>query len=121
MTEEQSGRQAALSEGAALSAPEERVARARVAFSASLHEASLAGRETVERAAWVVRPLLVGAGILAGAVVVTHWWRGKRRPRELPRSLALALAAVAARHLAERWLDRQPRRASRRAAGSARA
>jgi hypothetical protein len=131
VTEEQDGRTAP-GEGASraaeagIDAAEARLARAGVAFSASLRDASVAGRETVERVAWAARPLLIGVGILAGAVVVTRWWRGARQtpPRRLlaaqpttqqwpalARSLALALAAVAVRRLTARWLGQPARRA----------
>jgi hypothetical protein len=126
MTQERSARPAAPSEGAAVDAAEARLTRAGVAFSASLRDASHAGRETVERVAWAARPVLIGIGVLAGAVIVTRWWRGPRQPQQrrllaaepsprqwpaLARSLAFALATVAVRRLAERWLGRQLRRA----------
>lgn len=129
MTEARSSRGAAQREDAGVDAAEVRVTRARVALSASLRDASLEGRETVERAVSAVRPLLIGVGILAGAVVVVQWWRGTRqtRGRRLPaplattrqrpnlaRSLAFALATAAARHLAERWFGPQARRPLRR-------
>src|SRR4051812_30818158 len=91
MMEERNGR-AVPSEGAAvgaadagIGAAEARLTRAGVAFSASLRDASVAGRETVARVAWAARPLLIGVGILAGAVVVTRLWRGPRQaqPRRL--------------------------------------
>jgi hypothetical protein len=131
MMEERNGR-ADPSEGATgatdtgIDAAEARLTRAGVAFSASLREASVAGRETVERFAWAARPLLIGAGILAGGVVVARLWRGTRQPqvRRLPaaqpaarqwpalaRSLAFALAAMAVRRLTARWLGQPPRRA----------
>lgn len=130
MMEERNGR-ADPSEGATsdtdagIDAAEARLTRAGVAFSASLRDASVAGRETVERFAWAARPLLIGAGILAGVVVVTRLWRGTRQPepRRLPaaqptrqwpalaRSLAFALAAVAVRRLTARWLAQPPPRA----------
>src|SRR3954469_24217366 len=66
MTEARSSRGAAQREDARVDAAEARVSRARVALSASLRDASLAGRETVERVAWAARPLLIGVGVLAG-------------------------------------------------------
>lgn len=132
MMEERDGLAAPPDEGAAgaseagIDAAEARLTRAGAAFSASLRDASVAGRETVERVAWAARPLLIGAGILAGAVVVTRLWRGVRpaEPRRLPaaqpttrplralaRSLAFALATMAVRRLAARWLGQPPRRA----------
>jgi len=96
---------------------EARVARAGAAFSESLHEASLAGRETAERVASTLRPLLLGAGVLAGALVVARLWRSSGRSRAarpavstrspwavLVRSAGVALATMAARRLAERWI-----------------
>ncbi len=102
----------------AVSAAEARVARAGLAFSASVRDASLAGRETAERVASTLRPLLIGAGILVGAVIVTRLWRDSRQPpagraaavsrrspwSRLARSAGVALATVAARRIAERWL-----------------
>ena len=132
MMDERDGRVAPPSEGATggseagIDAAEARLTRAGVAFSASLRDASVAGRETVERVAWAARPLLIGAGILAGVIVVTRLWRGTRQTplRRLPaaqpaarqwpalaRSLAYALAAVAVRRLTARWLGQPPRRA----------
>ncbi len=132
MMEERNGRTAPPSEAATggseagIDAAEARLTRAGLAFSESLRDASVAGRETVERVAWAARPLLIGAGILAGVIVVTKLWRSPRpaQPRRLPaaqpaarqwpalaRSLAFALAAVAVRRLAARWLGQPPRRA----------
>jgi hypothetical protein len=102
---------------------ERAVARAEVAFSASLHDASQAGRETVERVVAAVRPLLIGVGLLAGALLAIRLLRGLRTARgfrlssrlpsapaarplgaELARSLAPSIAATVGRRLAERWV-----------------
>jgi len=111
-----------------ISAAGEGVARAGAAFSASLHDASLAGRETAERVVSLVRPVMIGIGILAGTVVIIRLLqqassrtrefhgptaRGRTIWAEAARSLVVSIAAVTGRRLAEHWLGGvQPTRRS---------
>lgn len=107
------------------------VERARVALSASLHDASEAGRGVVKRGTQsLVRPLLLGAGLLAGALLAAQLLRraqGSRGIRtvstrqahsfwpELLRTATIALASSAGRRLAGHWISKhsEPRERSR--------
>ena len=112
---------------AEIRAAEAGVARAGIAFSASLHDASLAGTDTAKRVISAARPVLLGLGVLAGALLVVRLVQGPRvaqaarplartRPvwAELARTAAIALAAAAGRRLAERLLSPSAARAVRR-------
>jgi hypothetical protein len=100
-----------------IAARERAVARADLAFAASLEDASEVGRETVLRAVHVVRPMLIGLGLLAGAALVVRVLRTSPRAHgirvvkqhsassELVRSVLLALATAAGRHVAQRLLE----------------
>ena len=101
-----------------VAAAEASVVRAEVAFAASLHDASLVGRETAQRVVSVLRPVLIGVGLVTGALIAVRLLRGPSRAQgsafratavnpiwsELARSGALALTTVVARRLGERWL-----------------
>jgi hypothetical protein len=111
--------------GQSVAAAEASVARAGVAFSASLQEASLVGRETGGRVVAVVRPLLIGVGVLAAAAIAVQLLRGPGRERrqvartarsdpfwsELARKGATLVMTVVARRFAERWLGASAKRA----------
>lgn len=100
-----------------ISAREQEVARADSEFSTSIQRASEAGKATVERALVALRPVLIGAAVLAGGALVVALIRGKKarisvfaphhEPSQwsaLARAAALALASAAGRRLADRWL-----------------
>jgi hypothetical protein len=102
---------------AEIAAREQDVARADSEFSTSIQQASQAGKATLERAVTMLRPVLIGAAVLAtGALVVSLIRSRKARvsvfsqyqePSPWPalvRSAALALASAAGRRLADRWL-----------------
>ena len=103
-----------------IASAEQDVARADLAFSASLQDVSLAGRETVERVVSVVRPVLIGIGLVASAILAIRLLRRSPRTRgfrlqapaarplwsELARSVTFSFASIAARRLAERWVSR---------------
>jgi hypothetical protein len=112
---------------AEITAAEAGVARAGVAFSASLRDASLAGTDTARRVVSAARPLLIGVGVLAGALLAVRLLSGSRatparRPAaparsvwaELVRTTAISLAAAAGQRLAARWLGPDAARAVRR-------
>jgi hypothetical protein len=99
-----------------IAAKEQAVARAGVAFSASIREASSAGRGTVRRA---VRPILTGLALFAvlglGVALVRRapkhrrlgvsaYGRASSAWPDLARAASVAFAAAAARRLAEHWL-----------------
>jgi len=102
---------------------EEGVARAGAAFSASLRDVSLAGHETAERVGAIVRPVLIGVGLLATVLLAVRLLRGPRQARgfrrasarptrslwtELASAAALSLASASGRALAARWLASVP-------------
>jgi hypothetical protein len=98
-----------------LAAREQAVARADAAFATSLEDASEAGRETVYRVVFAALPLLVGVGMLAGAVLVVQAFRSPRASRvprqrslasELARTAVIALASAAGRRVATWWARR---------------
>jgi len=92
------------------------VARAERALSRSLHDASAAGRATMERAVSLAKPLLVGVAVVAGIVWLVKRARRARKPvwlkqpsersvlAEAARAATLSLASAGARKLAEHWL-----------------
>jgi hypothetical protein len=102
-----------------IAAHEDAVVRAGLAFSASIQDASAAGRGTIRRAASVARPVLIGVGVLVVAGLGIGFVR--RLPKksgflvptpiastgpwsELARAVVVAFAAAAGRRLVERWL-----------------
>lgn len=101
-----------------IAAKEEAVARAELAFSASIHDAEAEGRGTLRRATFGIRPVLIGVGLLAGVGVGLALVRRSsgtsklmtsesRQPSgwsNLGRAMALAFAAAAGRRLVEGWL-----------------
>lgn len=114
---------------AEVTAAEAGVARAGRAFSASLHDASLAGADAAKRVVSAARPVLIGVGILACGLLALRLVQGPRGPRvrrtaaggslwpALARATALSLVSVAGRHLAARWLGAEANREVRRFAG----
>jgi hypothetical protein len=102
-----------------ITAGEDAVARAEVAFAASLEDASTAGRTMARRLVSGARPVLIGAGLAAVAAIGLRLLLRPRvngrvpapaafaTPALLPalgRTVALSFAAVAGRWLAERWV-----------------
>lgn len=105
------------------------VALANRAFSESLRDASEAGRQAVGRARGAIRPVLIGAAVLGGAVLLLQLVRGTRVRRSvravspvsrrpfwpnLARSAASAVAMAGARRLALMLLERQRQGPERR-------
>jgi hypothetical protein len=109
---------------AEVTAAEAGVARAGRAFSASLHDASLAGADAAKRVVSVARPVLIGVGILACGLLAVRLVRGPRARRPaaaggsfwpaVGRATAIAFVSVAGRHLAARWLGAEANREVRR-------
>jgi hypothetical protein len=102
-----------------IAAKEEAVVRAGQAFSASVRDVSVAGRDSLERAISVVRPVLIGMSVLTLVGVGLALARGPAKrsifstsPRasapppwsNVARAMAVAFAAAAGRRLVERWL-----------------
>jgi hypothetical protein len=102
-----------------IAAAEKDVATADGAFSASLHDVSLAGRETAERVVSVVRPVVIGIGVVVGVMLAIRllrrprWAPGFRRSSppfalslgsELARSFAISIASTTGRRLAQGWV-----------------
>jgi hypothetical protein len=102
-----------------IAAAEREVAAADGALSASLHDASLAGRETAERVVSAVRPVVIGIGLLVGVMLAIRLLRRPGRERgfqrssppfalslgsELARSFAISMASTTGRRLAQGWV-----------------
>jgi hypothetical protein len=111
---------------------EQDAARAGLAFSASLDDASQVGMETVAQVGAAVRPVLVGVGVLAFAILTVRLLRDPPRTRQLgssnppryvglaalARSAGIAVVSVAGRWLVQHCLDslkREARRSARHA------
>jgi len=89
------------------------VLRAQRALSSRVREASVAGEAALARTLAGARPVLIGATVVTGVVVLVALLRRSRRPRvtsgvaersllgQVARTLVLSLATVAARRLAE--------------------
>jgi len=112
---------------AGITAAEAGVARAGVAFSASLRDASLAGTDTARRVVSAARPLLIGVGVFAAALLAVRLLQGSRPAperragapvrsawAELARATAISIAATAAQRLAGHFLGPNAARAVRR-------
>ncbi|HTM46327.1 MAG TPA: hypothetical protein VL137_15310 [Polyangiaceae bacterium] len=101
------------------------VIRAGAALSASFEEASTLARATIERAATVVRPVLIGVGALGALLLTIRLLRGAERTRRfqspastpwlgLARFAVVVFASAAARGVVRHWLDGKPTRIAQR-------
>jgi len=89
------------------------VARAQRALSSRVREVSVAGEAALARTLATARPVLIGATVMTGVVVLVALVRRSRRARvtnavpessllgQVARTVVLSLATVAARRLAE--------------------